>query len=144
MYAITEHDTHASRSIVIDTLSLFSHDARILIDLGSTHSFISYHYMRHDDSLHELLNFVLTISTPLEKTMLVELVCRSCVFRIRDRELSADLILLNMEDFDVILGMDWLVAHHATIHCYSKEVVFHQPGQLELSFQRVKHDHFLV
>lgn len=85
--------------------------------------------MRHVDSLPELLDFVLTISTLIGKTMLAELVCKSCVFRIGDRELFADLILLDMEDFDVILGMDRLASHHATIHCYSKEVVFHIPGQ---------------
>lgn len=76
--------------------------------------------------------------------MLEEFVCRSYVFRVGDRELSMDLILLNIKDFDVILRMDWLAAHHATIHCYSKKVVFHLPGQLEFSFQRVKHDSFRV
>lgn len=60
--------------------------------------------------------------------MLVELVCRSCILGIEDRELSVNLILLNMKDFDVILGIDWLATHHAIIHCYSKEVVFHLPG----------------
>lgn len=44
--------------------------------------------MGHANSLLELLEFVLTVSTPLRKTMLVELVSRSCVFRIGDRVVS--------------------------------------------------------
>lgn len=134
VYTITEQDAQASPSIITCILSLIGHDARILIDPRSTYSFIACHYMKHVDSLPELLNFVLTISTPLENTMLVELVYRSCVFRIDDRELLVDLIILDMEDFDVIMGMTWLATHHATIYCYSKEVVFHIPGHPKLSF----------
>ena len=29
-----------------------------------------------------------------------------------------------MHDFDVILGMDWLAANHASIDCSRREVVF--------------------
>ena len=46
----------------------------------------------------------------------------------------ADLILLDIHDFDVILGMDWLSRHHATVDCYRKEVRFCRPGQTEVVF----------
>ena len=39
----------------------------------------------------------------------------------------ADLILLDIHDFDVILGMDLLSRHHATKDCYRKEVRFYKP-----------------
>lgn len=70
------------------------------------------------------MDFILTVSTPLGKIMLTELVCKACTLRIRDRELIVDLILIEFEDFDIILGMDFLASYHATIHCYTKEVVF--------------------
>ena len=38
-----------------------------------------------------------------------------------DRELQVDLTLL---DFDVILGMDWLSQHYATVDCRRKDVIF--------------------
>lgn len=98
--------------------------------------------MRHAESLSKLLNFVLTISTLLGKTVLAKLVCRSCAFSIGDRELFTDFIMLDIEDFNVILGMTWLVAHYATIHCYLKEVVFHMSGQLKFSLQGLKHNSF--
>ena len=34
---------------------------------------------------------------------------------IAGRELLADLVLLDVKDFDVILEMDWLSQHYATI-----------------------------
>ena len=45
-----------------------------------------------------------------------------------------DLISLEMKDFDVILGMDWLTKHHASIDCFRKRVVFAMPGQHEFFF----------
>jgi len=31
-----------------------------------------------------------------------------------------DLILIDMKDFDVIPGMDWLVSYHAIVNCCIK------------------------
>lgn len=50
VYAITEQDAQAYPFVVIGTLSLFDHDAQILIDSGFTHSFITCCYMRHVNS----------------------------------------------------------------------------------------------
>ena len=53
---------------------------------------------------------------------------------IGDQEFLADLILLDIHDFDIILGMDWLSRHHAIVDCYRKEVRFCRPGQTEVVF----------
>ena len=42
-----------------------------------------------------------------------------------------------MRDFDVVLGMDWLSHHRATLDCYKKEVKFHMPGKLEVKFRGI-------
>ena len=56
---------------------------------------------------------------------------QSCVINIVGRELFADLILLHMRDFDVILGIDWLSTYHAIVEFFEKRVIFHIPGQSE-------------
>uniref|UniRef100_A0A803QAS4 Gag-pol polyprotein n=1 Tax=Cannabis sativa TaxID=3483 RepID=A0A803QAS4_CANSA len=48
---------------------------------------------------------------------------------VEGRELSVDLIELNLEDFDVILGMDWLAKYNATIDCKRKMVTFQPEGE---------------
>lgn len=40
----------------------------------------------------------------------------------RRKEFSADLIILDMQDFDVILGMDWLQKYKANIDCDKKQI----------------------
>lgn len=40
----------------------------------------------------------------------------------------ANLILLEMADFDVILGMDWLASCHAMVDCHEKVVKVNVQG----------------
>ncbi|WRX27055.1 Reverse transcriptase/retrotransposon-derived protein [Theobroma cacao] len=44
----------------------------------------------------------------------------SCVVRVKDKDTSVNLVLLDTLDFDVILGMDWLSPCHASVDCYHK------------------------
>ena len=44
------------------------------------------------------------------------------------------MIILDIQDFDAILGMDWLASHHATVDYFKKEVVFNKPGEIEMKF----------
>ena len=43
---------------------------------------------------------------------------------IEGRELIVNLFMLDVIDFDVILGMDWLSQHYAIVDCRRKEVIF--------------------
>ena len=48
------------------------------------------------------------MTLPSGDVMLSNCWLRAVPMIVDDRELFADLIILNMHDFDVILGMDWL------------------------------------
>lgn len=122
VYAVIGRDEEASKAIVLGTISLFAYPTCVFIDLGSTHSFISYAYARHASSLPVMLDYVLHVSTSLGKSFLANLVFQSCAIMVGDLELLVNLILLDIKDFDVILGMDWLTV---IANFYFKEVVFH-------------------
>ena len=47
----------------------------------------------------------------------------NCPVLIESIELLADLVLLDVMDFDVILGMDWLSQHFTTVDCRRKDVI---------------------
>ncbi|GJZ36989.1 putative nucleotidyltransferase, ribonuclease H [Tanacetum coccineum] len=70
------------------------------------------------------------ISTPMKNHMLIDHEYVNCPIRFDDRVHLANLLPIHMLDFDVILGMDWLASHRATIDCYARTVIFgnvHQP-----------------
>ena len=47
-----------------------------------------------------------------------------CLVSIDNRQLLVDLAVLEMKDFDIIFGMDWLVANYASVDCHGKRVIF--------------------
>ncbi|KAL0554620.1 hypothetical protein IC582_008546 [Cucumis melo] len=49
--------------------------------------------------------------------------------------LDVTLLVLDMQDFDVILGMDWLSANHASIDYFGKEVIFNPPSGTSFKFK---------
>lgn len=61
------------------------------------------------------------IETPLD-SQTTNLICKSCPITIDGWELTADLIPLDMHDFDIILGMDWLCKNKANIDCHEKQI----------------------
>ena len=60
----------------------------------------------------------------------------SCIVSVNRLGTLSDLILLEMMDFDIILGMDWLALCHAMVVCYSKAIKFDVPDRSSFIFWR--------
>ena len=119
------------------TILVSSEYAYVLFDSGVSHTFVSTKFARKHDISIEPIDVDLCMDTLIGSTLIVNHTCKSYRVVIEDRELIADLMVLDMHDFDVILGMDWLSGYHASINCHEKKFNFHIPGQLEFSFIRV-------
>ncbi|KAL0544915.1 hypothetical protein IC582_020045 [Cucumis melo] len=60
---------------------------------------------------------------------------KACQIEIAGHVIEVTLLVLDMLDFDVILGMDWLAANHASINCSRKEVSFNPPSMASFKFK---------
>ncbi|KAI5339250.1 hypothetical protein L3X38_018522 [Prunus dulcis] len=67
--------------------------------------------------------------------VITDRVFRNCFVQVDDAWLEADLIPLDLVDLDIILGMDWLEKHHASVDCFRKEVTLRSPGQPKVTFR---------
>lgn len=112
--------------------------AKILFDPGSTHLYVSPHFAAKLNTAPTSLDFTLTVNTPLGDSLDTDVVFKYCEVVLEGKEFVADLILLNMNDFDVILGMDWLAAYHAKVDCFAKTVSFGIEGQSNFQVECTK------
>ena len=64
-------------------------------------------------------------------------VYRNCPIVIQDREFSVNLIALPFQEFDLILGMDWLSKHKAILDCGKKTIVLICSDQSEVIVQGI-------
>ncbi|XP_070040040.1 uncharacterized protein [Nicotiana tomentosiformis] len=81
----------------------------------------------HPDIPRESLGTPVYVSTPVSDSIVVDRVYRSCIVTLYGYETRADLLLLDMTDFEVILGMDWLFPYHAILDCHAKTVTLAMP-----------------
>lgn len=106
VYAMSVRDARVTNDVVVGTILVHAHNAYALIDPGATHSVISASFVHRLKLLPQSLDVDLMIDIPIGKSVSVYFVFKSYVVQIGGRELTADFIPLDIQDFDVILGMD--------------------------------------
>ncbi|XP_070043093.1 uncharacterized protein [Nicotiana tomentosiformis] len=127
-------DWESSPDVVTSILTICSHDAYALIDPGSTLSYITPFVAGKFGIVPDILSDHFAVSTPIGESIIARRVYRGCTVTVCSRQTSADLVELEMMDFDAIIGMDWLAACYATVYCRAKAARFHFPGEAVLEW----------
>ncbi|KAL0544440.1 hypothetical protein IC582_019555 [Cucumis melo] len=135
VFATNRTEAEKAGTVVTGTIPVLGHYALVLFDSGSSHSFISSAFVSHARLEVEPLHHVLSVSTPSGECMLSKEKVKACQIEIAGHVIEVTLIVLDMLDFDVILGMDWLAANHASIDCSRKEVTFNPPLMASFKFK---------
>ncbi|KAL0540116.1 hypothetical protein IC582_024346 [Cucumis melo] len=135
VFATNRTEAEKAGTVVTGTLPVLGHYALVLFDSGSSHSFISSAFVSHARLEVEPLHHVLSVSTPSGECMLSKEKVKACQIEISGHVIEVTLIVLDMLDFDVILGMDWLAVNHASIDCSRKEVTFNPPSMASFKFK---------
>ncbi|XP_070011272.1 uncharacterized protein [Nicotiana sylvestris] len=129
VFAFTRQDAQASNAVVTGILSVYSCDALALIDPGSTHSYVSSYFALRFSRQPELLNDSFLVATTVGESLLAEYVYRACQIQVEGRDTLADLIVLDMIDIDMLMGIDWLSSCYAIVDWHAKIVKFEIPNE---------------
>ncbi|KAL5577023.1 hypothetical protein UlMin_018722 [Ulmus minor] len=118
IYAYVKGDTEAGTSnVVTDQLYVANMTTYALFDSGATHSFISTMHANRLDRRKDTIPQTFRTSLPSGEVLLSVYWLLTVPIILLERELYVDLIVLDMYDYDVILGMDFLEKYNATIEC---------------------------
>ncbi|GLT29333.1 hypothetical protein SLA2020_042070 [Shorea laevis] len=132
---VMTHQEAPATDVITGTLPVNSGYAHVLFDSGASHSFIARSYALKQALPIDTSDVELHVDTPLGGVMTTRDVCRTVDIYIDGRQLGASLFVLDISDFDIILGMNWLSKYFASIDCHRKWVTFNIPGEPEFSFQ---------
>nr|GEU32761.1 hypothetical protein [Tanacetum cinerariifolium] len=124
VFSLTRDQAANSSGIILGTLLMNDRAVFVLFDIGVTHYVISIMLAKYINIPLMLLNFTLLISTPMKGLAVINHEYQNYPLRFNDKICSANLFPLDMYDFDIIMGMDWLTKHRATIVCHTKSVIF--------------------
>ena len=140
VYTVSQQDADAAPDVVTGIISILDHDAYTLVDPGGTHSFASKTFLDRFQIETQPLEGRMRVSLRAGDLFFSDRVVRDNRVLIGGQEFPTDLIALDVRDFDVVLGMDWLSRHRATLDCFKKEVKFHRSGKLEVKFRGLRRE----
>ncbi|XP_070016045.1 uncharacterized protein [Nicotiana sylvestris] len=130
-------EAESSDVVIIGTILVCDREASVLFDLGSTYSYASSYFAPYLVLPSDSLSIPIYVSTPVSDSIVVDQVHRSCIMVIGGLETRIDLLLLDMVDVDVILGMDWLSPYHAILDCHAKTVTLALPKLPRLKWRGI-------
>jgi hypothetical protein len=119
--------------VVTGTISVDSFVAHALFDSGASYSFVSENFVSRAGLSVQRLGHPILVSSA-NGSISSRSVCERCSVILADEVFSANLVVISLGAFDVILGMDWLSQYRAVISCFWKTDLLQAPSSREVIF----------
>src|ERR1051325_8353653 len=132
--AMTQQEADEAQ-VVSGTLSFYNKQAHVLFDTGASHSFISATFMHKLDGNYKSSPVEFVITTPVGGELVTRFIIKDCEVHIEDSVLIIDMIPLDMQDFDIILGMDFMSKYQTILDCHRRVVTIRCPKGKIVQFQ---------
>lgn len=107
----------------------------MLFYYGAIHPFVARNFVEKLNVESENLHNPYYVATPMKMVFVTNIMFRSYQIDINDQELRIDLAQIDLNDFDVILRMDWLYRNHAHIDCLREKIKFCILGRKNFLFK---------
>ncbi|GJW66080.1 putative reverse transcriptase domain-containing protein [Tanacetum coccineum] len=120
-YQVMENAVQDPR-VVAGTFLLNDHFASVLFDSGAERSFVSSDYIPFIDINPVALGSSYEVELANGKIVSTNTVLHGCTLELLNHVFKIDLLPTRLGSFDVIVGMDWLAYHHASI-IYDERIV---------------------
>jgi len=101
-----------------------TYQMHVLFDSSARHSIITNKNVTKLSKETKMVEKGFIIGTPLGETVEINVVFKGVRININGYELEVDLIPLELSDFDIILGINWMGRNKARLDCFTKTVTF--------------------
>ncbi|KAA3473742.1 ATP-dependent zinc metalloprotease FtsH [Gossypium australe] len=117
VYAARRREEGDAPDAITGTLLIFGVPYNALIDVGSTHSYVASGIVETMNLDSKITSRKMIVISPLGHSV------EGCTPSTSRGRVLANLMELPFEEFDLILGMDWLVKYQASLDCAAKCMV---------------------
>jgi hypothetical protein len=111
---MTSDEAQQVQDVVLGMFLASSHPATILFDYGASHSFITSSFVAKHNLPIANMKHTMLVSSPGGEIR-TKLICPAVSISIRGVYFPSNLILLDSNGIDIILGMDWLNKYDGVI-----------------------------
>ncbi|KAJ9544413.1 hypothetical protein OSB04_024120 [Centaurea solstitialis] len=141
-FMIGAEEAKQNPDVVTGTFLLNNYPATVLFDSGADRSYVSLEFRPKINKKSQNLKEEHIIEYSNGELVKASKVVRKCTLGLSGKEFSIDLIPIKIGSFDIIVGMDWMSNHRATICCAEKIVMLALPdgGVLEVHGEKPRRD----
>ncbi|KAJ9542320.1 hypothetical protein OSB04_028826 [Centaurea solstitialis] len=145
-FVIGAEEARQNPDVVTGTFLLNNYPATVLFDSGADRSYVSLEFRPKINKKSQNLKEEHVIEYSNGELVKVSKVVKKCTLGLAGKDFSIDLIPIKIGSFDIIVGMDWMSNHQATICCAEKIVRLALPdgSVLEVHGEKPKKDIKLV
>ncbi|KAA3483696.1 DNA/RNA polymerases superfamily protein [Gossypium australe] len=122
-YASSRREEDDAPDVITGTFFICELPYIELIDEGSTHSYIACNRIEIVGVEFETIENEMTVLSLLGQSVKVSKLFRNVPLVVQGVTFLVDLMELPFGEFELILGMDWLTSHQATLDCAAKRMV---------------------
>ncbi|KAJ9544597.1 hypothetical protein OSB04_024304 [Centaurea solstitialis] len=133
-FVIGAEEAKQNPDVVTGTFLLNNYPASVLFDSGADRSYVSLEFRPKIKKKSQNLKEEHIIEYSNGELVKANKVVRKCTLGLAGKDFSIDLIQIKIGSFDIIVGMDWMSNHRATICCAENIVLLtlHEGGVLEV------------
>ena len=134
IYVVTEKEAEKSPDVIVGKAHINGKLAHILIDPSAIYSFTLTTFVMHDKLKINDLNEPVIVSVHMDMCVICKKVCRNILIEINGDKMKWNFILLYLDKFDTILGIDGLSHYRANVNYFAKQVELEEEGGKKIIF----------
>ncbi|KAA3487759.1 Transposon Ty3-G Gag-Pol polyprotein [Gossypium australe] len=123
VYAARRREDGDAPDVITSTFFIFDEPFTALIDIGSTHSYVASAVSGTLGIESDVASREMTVISPLGQSVVVNQLFRNVPLEMQGIVFPVDLMELPFGEFDLILGVDWLVKYRANLDCAAKRMI---------------------
>ncbi|KAJ0458542.1 putative nucleotidyltransferase, Ribonuclease H [Helianthus annuus] len=126
-FQLTTQEAELIPDVIAGTFLVHDVYAKVLFDSGGNQSFINTSFCQALNLPLTTLRQIFTVETADGNSVNINKVLQEGKIELLGHKFSANLLPMKLAGFDIVLGMDWLVANHARILCDKNSVEIRTP-----------------
>ncbi|KAF5803922.1 putative transcription factor interactor and regulator CCHC(Zn) family [Helianthus annuus] len=126
-FQLTTQEAELIPDVIASTFLVHNVYAKVLFDSGANQSFINTSFCQALNLPLTTLRQIFTVETADGNSVNIDKVLQEGKIELLGHKFSANLLPMKLAGFDVVLGMDWLIANHARILCDKNSVEIRTP-----------------
>ncbi|XP_073304523.1 uncharacterized protein [Primulina huaijiensis] len=137
-YVMHAEQAELDTTLITGRILLMGVATYALLDSGATHSFMSESFVKRLEILPEEVELGFRVTVPSGEHMISTSMVKDAELKLKKNVVRADLIVLPMHEFDIILGMDWLTMNGVTIDFQQMSVSIRPPNGKSFIFEAMQ------